>query len=33
VTGLGLFLIGIPYAVLWGFLAAVFRHIPYVTTW
>jgi predicted PurR-regulated permease PerM len=33
VTGLGLFLIGIPYAVLWGFLAAVFRYIPYVGPW
>jgi predicted PurR-regulated permease PerM len=31
--GLGLFLIGIPYAVLWGFLAAVFRYIPYVGPW
>jgi hypothetical protein len=33
VTGLGLFLIGIPYAVLWGFLAAVFRYIPYIGPW
>jgi hypothetical protein len=33
VTGLVLFLIGIPYAVLWGFLAAVFRYIPYVGPW
>jgi predicted PurR-regulated permease PerM len=33
VAGLGLFLIGIPYAVLWGFLAAVFRYIPYVGPW
>jgi predicted PurR-regulated permease PerM len=30
---LGLFLIGIPYAVLWGFLAAVLRYIPYVGPW
>jgi predicted PurR-regulated permease PerM len=29
-VGLGLFLIGVPYAVLWGFLAAVLRFIPYV---
>jgi len=28
--GLGLFLIGVPYAVLWGFLAAALRFIPYV---
>jgi predicted PurR-regulated permease PerM len=29
-VGLGVFLIGVPYALLWGFLAAVFRFIPYV---
>jgi predicted PurR-regulated permease PerM len=29
-VGLGLFLIGVPYAILWGFLAAVLRFIPYV---
>lgn len=29
-VGLGLFLLGIPYAALWGFLAAVLRFIPYV---
>ncbi len=29
-VGLGLFLIGVPYAVLWGFLAAALRFIPYV---
>jgi predicted PurR-regulated permease PerM len=26
----GLFLIGVPYAILWGFLSAVLRFIPYV---
>jgi predicted PurR-regulated permease PerM len=26
----GLFLIGVPYAILWGFLSAVIRFIPYV---
>jgi predicted PurR-regulated permease PerM len=31
--GLGVFLIGIPYAVLWGFLAAVLRFVPYVGPW
>jgi predicted PurR-regulated permease PerM len=31
-VGLGLFLIGVPYALLWGFLAAVLRFIPYVGT-
>ena len=30
--GLGLFFLGLPYAVLWGFLAAVLRFIPYVGT-
>jgi predicted PurR-regulated permease PerM len=30
--GLGLFLLGLPYAVLWGFVAAVLRFIPYVGT-
>ena len=29
-VSLGLFLIGVPYAVLWGFLAAALRFIPYV---
>jgi predicted PurR-regulated permease PerM len=30
--GVGLFLIGLPYALLWGFLAAVLRFIPYIGT-
>lgn len=30
VASIGLFLLGVPYAALWGFLAAVFRYIPYV---
>jgi predicted PurR-regulated permease PerM len=29
-VGLGLFLIGVPYAVVWGSLAAALRFIPYV---
>ncbi|HEY5864903.1 MAG TPA: AI-2E family transporter, partial [Candidatus Tectomicrobia bacterium] len=29
-VGLGLFCFGLPYALLWGFLAAVWRFIPYV---
>jgi predicted PurR-regulated permease PerM len=32
-VGVGLFLIGLPYAVLWGFLAAALRFIPYVGVW
>ena len=31
--GLGLAIIGVPYALLWGFLAAVLRFIPFVGTW
>jgi hypothetical protein len=30
---LGLYFIGVPYAVLWGFLAAALRYIPYLGTW
>ncbi len=33
VIGSGLFLIGIPYAFLWGLLVAVMRFIPYVGIW
>jgi predicted PurR-regulated permease PerM/CheY-like chemotaxis protein len=29
----GLFAIGVPYALLWGFVAAVFRYIPYIGAW
>jgi predicted PurR-regulated permease PerM len=29
----GLLLFGVPYALLWGFLAAVLRFIPYVGVW
>ncbi|HEV2056530.1 MAG TPA: AI-2E family transporter [Methylomirabilota bacterium] len=32
-VGLGLFLIGVPYAVTWGTLAAALRFIPYVGTY
>jgi predicted PurR-regulated permease PerM len=32
-VGVALFLIGLPYAVLWGFLAAVLRFIPYIGPW
>jgi predicted PurR-regulated permease PerM len=31
--GIGLFLIGIPNALLWGFLAIVLRFIPYIGPW
>jgi predicted PurR-regulated permease PerM len=31
--GVGLWLIGLPYALLWGFLAAVLRFIPYAGPW
>jgi predicted PurR-regulated permease PerM len=29
----GLYLIGIPYALVWGFLAGVLRYIPYLGQW
>ena len=29
----GLFLIGLPHALLWGFLSAILRFIPYVGSW
>jgi predicted PurR-regulated permease PerM len=29
----GLWLIGVPYAFLWGFLAAVMRYVPYIGIW
>jgi predicted PurR-regulated permease PerM len=32
-VGIALSLIGLPYAVLWGFLAAMLRFIPYVGPW
>jgi predicted PurR-regulated permease PerM len=32
-VGLGLLAIGIQYAFLWGFVAAVFRYIPYIGVW
>jgi predicted PurR-regulated permease PerM len=31
--GIGLFLIGVPYAFLWGFLAGALRYIPYLGPW
>jgi predicted PurR-regulated permease PerM len=32
-VALGLALLGVPYALLWGFLAAALRFIPYVGVW
>jgi predicted PurR-regulated permease PerM len=32
-VGVGLFLIGVPYAALWGLLAGVFRFVPSVGPW
>ena len=32
-VGVGLWAIGVPYPVLWGFLAAIMRFIPYVGPW
>jgi predicted PurR-regulated permease PerM len=32
-VGIALYFIGLPYALLWGFLAAILRFIPYVGPW
>ena len=32
-VGCGLLMIGLPYAALWGFLAAILRFIPYIGPW
>ena len=31
--GVGLFLLGVPYALLWGFLIVVLRFVPYIGIW
>ena len=31
--GLGLLIIGVPYAFLWGFLTGLLRFVPYIGTW
>ena len=33
VIGLGLFLLGVPYALLWGFLIIILRFVPYIGIW
>ena len=33
IIGCGLWLLGVPYALLWGCCAAVFRYIPFVGSW
>lgn len=33
VLGVGLWLLGVPFAFLWGFLAGVLRFVPYIGTW
>ncbi|HZU35274.1 MAG TPA: AI-2E family transporter, partial [Gemmataceae bacterium] len=33
VVGLGLYLIGVPYALVWGILVAFLRYFPFVGTW
>jgi predicted PurR-regulated permease PerM/methylmalonyl-CoA mutase cobalamin-binding subunit len=30
---LGLFVLGVDYALLWGFIAALMRYVPYIGTW
>jgi predicted PurR-regulated permease PerM len=33
VVGISLLLIGVPYALLWGLCATVFRYVPYIGPW
>jgi predicted PurR-regulated permease PerM len=33
VVTLGLFILGVGYAPLWGFIAALMRYVPYIGTW
>jgi predicted PurR-regulated permease PerM len=33
IVALGLFLLGVQFALLWGFLIALMRYVPYVGTW
>lgn len=33
IFGIGLYLIGVPYALLWGFLGGLLRYLPYVGPW
>ena len=32
-VGVGLLVIGVPYALLWGLCAAIFRYVPYIGPW
>jgi predicted PurR-regulated permease PerM len=32
-VAIGLYFIGLPYAVMWGFFAAVLRYVPYLGAW
>jgi predicted PurR-regulated permease PerM len=33
VFAVGLYFVGVPYALLWGFVAAVMRYVPYIGIW
>ena len=33
VIAIGLFVLGVPYSVLWGFIATLMRYVPYIGTW
>jgi predicted PurR-regulated permease PerM len=33
VFGIGLWILGVPYALLWGIMAMIIRFIPYIGTW
>jgi predicted PurR-regulated permease PerM len=33
IIAVGLFALGVPYSILWGFIATLMRYVPYVGTW
>ena len=33
VIALGMFALGLPYSILWGFIATLMRYVPYIGTW
>jgi len=33
IISLGLFILGVKYALLWGFIATLMRYVPYIGTW
>ena len=33
IIAIGLFALGVPYSILWGFIATLMRYVPYIGTW